>query len=73
MIYLSQAKHQMLRVTQFQDLVSRPFKGEINAMCWSRELVGDFAEIVGKAYYTSPIHVPKRHVEAKFFPFCILL
>ncbi len=35
-------------VTNFQDLVSTPFHGEMNAMCWSRELVGDFLEIVKK-------------------------
>lgn len=32
----------------FQDLVSTPFSGVINAICWSRQLTGDFSEIVGK-------------------------
>ncbi len=32
----------------FHDLVSTPFQGAINAMCWSRELIGDFSEIVKK-------------------------
>jgi len=35
-------------VTNFQDFVSTPFKGEINAICWSRKLIGDFSEIVKK-------------------------
>lgn len=35
-------------VTNFQDLVSTPFHGEVNAMCWTRELRGDFSEIVNK-------------------------
>ncbi len=35
-------------VTNFQDLVSTPFQGEVNAMCWTRELKGDFSEIVNK-------------------------
>jgi hypothetical protein len=35
-------------VTDFQDLVSTPFHGEINAICWKRELTGDFQEIVQK-------------------------
>jgi hypothetical protein len=48
MIDLSQAEHQIQRVTNFQDLVSTPFNGEINAICWMRNLIGDFAEIVSK-------------------------
>ncbi len=39
---------QFLTLNNFQDLVSTPFQGEINAICWKRELVGDFAEIVNK-------------------------
>lgn len=35
-------------VSSFHDLVNAPFHGMINAMCWSRELVGDFAEIAQK-------------------------
>ncbi len=39
---------QFLTVSNFQDFVSTPLKGEMNAVCWHRELVGDFAEIVNK-------------------------
>ena len=35
-------------VTNFHDLVSTPFRGENNALCWARELIGDFSEIVKK-------------------------
>ncbi len=35
-------------VTDFQSLISQPFHEKINAMCWKRELVGDFSEIVQK-------------------------
>lgn len=35
-------------VTNFEDLVSTPFRGENNALCWARELIGDFSEIVKK-------------------------
>lgn len=35
-------------VTNFHDLVSTPFAGEINAICWARDLQGDFSEIVEK-------------------------
>ncbi|MDN3724947.1 hypothetical protein QRD02_11175 [Aequorivita sp. SDUM287046] len=38
----------MLQVSNFHDLVSTPFKGEVNAICWKRELLGDFSEIVKK-------------------------
>ncbi len=33
-------------VHSFQELVERPFSGNINALCWQRALPGDFAEIV---------------------------
>lgn len=36
----------LLYVSSFQDLISTPFQGTTNALSWSRELVGDFEEIV---------------------------
>lgn len=48
MIDLSHAENQVQCVTSFQDLVSTPFHGEINATCWTRNLIGDFSEIVNK-------------------------
>ena len=48
MIDSAHASHQIHHVTNFQDLLSTPFAGEINAMVWHRELKGDFAEIVEK-------------------------
>lgn len=41
-------ENQIHHVTNFQDLVSTPFQGRMNAICWSRELTGDFSEIVEK-------------------------
>lgn len=35
-------------VSTFSDLVNTNFQGAINAICWSRNLVGDFKEIVSK-------------------------
>jgi len=35
-------------VENFDDLISTPFQGEMNAICWTRKLTGDFAEIVNK-------------------------
>ena len=48
MVNLSNAENQVQRVTNFKDLISAPFQGEINAICWHRQLKGDFAEIVNK-------------------------
>jgi len=48
MIDLSHAPNQIYCVTNFQDLVSTPFHGEINAICWTRKLVGNFSEIANK-------------------------
>ena len=48
MIDLSHAEHQIHCVTNFQELVSTPFYGAINAICWTRKLTGDFSEIVKK-------------------------
>lgn len=45
MINFSSASNQIQCVTNFKDLVSTPFRGAVNAMHWSRQLVGDFAEI----------------------------
>lgn len=42
------AKNQISYFSNFQDLVSTPFSGETNALGWSRDLKGDFAEIVTK-------------------------
>jgi hypothetical protein len=39
---------QIHRATTFHELVSTPFNGNINAICWDREVTGDFAEIVAK-------------------------
>jgi hypothetical protein len=46
MIDSSPTAYQIHYVTNFDDLVSTPYDGEVNALCWSRELKGDFSEIV---------------------------
>jgi hypothetical protein len=55
MIDLSEAKNQIQYVTNFQDLVSTPFHGDINAICWTRKLTGDFSEIVDEINLTENI------------------
>lgn len=35
-------------VSSFSELVKTSFKGTMNALCWERDLVGDFKEIVSK-------------------------
>jgi len=39
---------QIRRVSSFSELVNANFQGETNALCWHRNLVGDFKEIVNK-------------------------
>jgi hypothetical protein len=55
MVDLPKAENQIQYVTNFQDLVSTPFNGLINAICWNRELIGDFSEIVKKVELTGNI------------------
>ncbi|MES2850145.1 MAG: hypothetical protein V4685_13890 [Bacteroidota bacterium] len=57
MVNVSLAANQILYVTNFQDLVSTPFQGEINAICWTRTLPGNFAEIVEKTALNGNIAV----------------
>lgn len=57
MINLSSAENQIHCVTNFQDLVCTPFHGKINAMCWTRKLIGDFSEIASKVKLNGNIAV----------------
>lgn len=52
---LSDINNQIHNVLNFKDLVSTPFQGKINAMCWTRSLIGDFSEIVKKVVLTKNI------------------
>ncbi len=45
---LSSSKTPIHSITNFHDLVSTKFYGDINALCWKRELKGDFLEIINK-------------------------
>jgi len=44
-------------VSNFEVLVSKPFVGAMNALCWSRTLSGDFEEIVNKSALNENITV----------------
>lgn len=57
MINLSPAEQQIKYVTSFEELVSTPFHGAINAICWTRKLAGDFEEIVNKVSLNENITV----------------
>jgi hypothetical protein len=57
MIDLSHAENHISYVTNFQELVSTPFRGKMNAICWSRKLTGDFSEIVEKVELSGNITV----------------
>jgi len=55
MVDSSHTDKHILYVTNFQDFVSAPFKGEINAICWTRTLQGDFSEIVKQVVLTGNV------------------
>jgi hypothetical protein len=46
---MNPAKHKSTQqVKSFQELITIPFLGKVNALCWNRKLTGDFSEIVKK-------------------------
>lgn len=57
MTHLPHTDNQIQYVTTFHDLVSTPFNGIINAICWTRNLTGDFSEIVKKVELSGNITV----------------
>lgn len=42
--------HQIKMVNHFSDLINTKFQGLNNAICWHRDLTGDFQEIVSKLF-----------------------
>ncbi len=42
------SRSQIQTVSSFQNLISIPFSGEVNALAWKRNLTGNFEEIVNK-------------------------
>ncbi len=64
MVNLTQAENQIQSVTNFHDLVSTPFHGRINTICWRRKLIGDFSEIVEQVKFNDSIaelHLDELH------------
>lgn len=57
MLNLSPAEKQIQYVSNFDDFVSKAFHGDINVICWKRQLLGDFSEIVKKFETTENITV----------------
>ena len=57
MINLPDVENQIYHATDFKSLVCTPFHGTINALCWPRELTGDFGEIVNKVALNENIEV----------------
>lgn len=54
---LTDMEDQIHCVSNFEELVTTPFQGAMNAVCWSRTLTGDFEEIVNKLAATEDITV----------------
>ena len=46
---------QVHSVTTFPELIGTPFHGKTNALCWTRDLQGDFQEIIEKLELTDNI------------------
>ena len=46
---------QVHSVTTFPELIETPFQGKTNALCWTRDLQGDFQEIIKKLELTDNI------------------
>lgn len=60
-------KSQVQYVTSFEELVTTPFSGKVNALCWKRELKGDFAEIVSKIEFDGKMtELQPRQLEKLF-------
>lgn len=57
MINLPHTQNQIQNLTNFLELVNTPFQGNTNALCWKRELVGDFSELVNKVAFTENMMV----------------
>ena len=57
MIDLPNIENQIYAVNNFKDMVSTPFRGAMNAICYARELIGDFEEIVNKVALNENIEV----------------
>ena len=53
MIDVSNTENQIHYVTNFEELVTTSFFGDVNAICWCRKLVGDFSEIIKKVKLNS--------------------
>lgn len=51
----------MATVSSFRSLVSTPFRGQVNALCWGRPLTGDCAEIVAQCPFEG--HMAELHSE----------
>jgi hypothetical protein len=48
-------ENQIQFVINFQELISTSFQGDVNAICWNRNLIGDFSEIVEKIAFKDTI------------------
>lgn len=55
MFNTTSSENQIHTVSSFQELISTPFHGIVNAICWERELEGDFSEIIEKTAITGNI------------------
>lgn len=57
MIDTNSSENQIHTVISFSELISTPFEGMVNALCWERKLDGDFSEIIETVVKTGNITV----------------
>ena len=55
MLNLSHSDNQIQCVSSYEELFDSAFKGNTNALCWERNLIGDFSEIIYKVNATENI------------------
>lgn len=55
MLLIPNTNNQAMEVNSFHELVNTPFAGVINALCWKRNLHGNFEELVEKIKLTENI------------------
>lgn len=57
MIKDSLSNNQVQSVASFEALINTQFQGQTNAICWKRELAGDFLEIINELQVTDNVTV----------------
>lgn len=55
MLLIANTDNQAMEVNSFHELMNTTFAGEVNALCWKRNLLGNFEELIQKSILTENI------------------